>query len=427
MIARPFWLLAVIALYFGLLPAQSTTAQDLRAQLLQVDKAVGRVVNFKQRGTGTGSGAIIGQDGNALIFLTNHHVIDRAKNLVVGFLQDGRVILYAATVLNASEALDLAVLQLVRLDENPVRHDFTAVPIAARAIDKTEEVAALGFPGRADIISDGMKDPAFFESTVTLGNISKVQIGRIGRNSARREIVQHTAAINPGNSGGPLIDVCGHMVGVNTAVPTQRSTDDTAAAGTFWASSGNAVDEYLRSLRVSVSVVRGGCAALNLSSATAPGASQDGTSGSATSAQADGDLKLIYYALVGLGGVAVVGVGAFFVMRGKSTVPAPKTGSPGSVLRVSVQGTSKRLSSRALQKGVTFGRDTDSDVMISSGQLSRRHARLFLHGRKLFIEDLGSSNGTVVDGTRLDANTRQQINTRSKVILADVPLTLEKG
>jgi len=35
------------------------------------------------------------------------------------------------------------------------------------------------------------------------------------------------------------------------------------------------------------------------------------------------------------------------------------------------------------------------------GGVSRRHARLFVHGTRTFIEDLGSTNGTWVDRSRL--------------------------
>ena len=48
-----------------------------------------------------------------------------------------------------------------------------------------------------------------------------------------------------------------------------------------------------------------------------------------------------------------------------------------------------------------IGRDADSDLVIGSPAVSRRHARIF-HEYDLYrIEDLGSSNGTFVNGERL--------------------------
>lgn len=48
-----------------------------------------------------------------------------------------------------------------------------------------------------------------------------------------------------------------------------------------------------------------------------------------------------------------------------------------------------------------IGRSGDADLIIPDPSLSRRHARLFLDGEQLMIEDLGSQNGTWVDGTRV--------------------------
>jgi predicted component of type VI protein secretion system len=52
---------------------------------------------------------------------------------------------------------------------------------------------------------------------------------------------------------------------------------------------------------------------------------------------------------------------------------------------------------------VLVGRATDCHWAIASGAVSRRHARLVRHGREVTIEDLGSSNGTFVNGERLSA------------------------
>lgn len=48
-----------------------------------------------------------------------------------------------------------------------------------------------------------------------------------------------------------------------------------------------------------------------------------------------------------------------------------------------------------------LGRDPSSDVVISHPTVSRRHARLEWDGEQLTVEDLGSSGGTFVNGTRV--------------------------
>jgi pSer/pThr/pTyr-binding forkhead associated (FHA) protein len=51
--------------------------------------------------------------------------------------------------------------------------------------------------------------------------------------------------------------------------------------------------------------------------------------------------------------------------------------------------------------GVVVGRDLPSDVIIRDASLSRRHARFQVVGADVMVEDLGSTNGTLVNGRRV--------------------------
>lgn len=51
----------------------------------------------------------------------------------------------------------------------------------------------------------------------------------------------------------------------------------------------------------------------------------------------------------------------------------------------------------------TVGRATDNELSFDDASLSRKHARVHRNGNRLEIEDLGSSNGTYVNGHRLTA------------------------
>lgn len=53
------------------------------------------------------------------------------------------------------------------------------------------------------------------------------------------------------------------------------------------------------------------------------------------------------------------------------------------------------------QSSVVIGRTPECDVILYDAGVSRRHARIFDEGAGFHIEDLGSSNGTVVNGTKV--------------------------
>ena len=50
---------------------------------------------------------------------------------------------------------------------------------------------------------------------------------------------------------------------------------------------------------------------------------------------------------------------------------------------------------------ISIGRDVTNSVAINDGEVSRKHARMELRGSTYLIQDLGSTNGTFVNGTRV--------------------------
>src|SRR5262249_32342326 len=51
---------------------------------------------------------------------------------------------------------------------------------------------------------------------------------------------------------------------------------------------------------------------------------------------------------------------------------------------------------------ITFGRDPENAIACDDRQVSRRHARLTRYGQQLILEDLGSTNGTLVNGKPIE-------------------------
>lgn len=55
------------------------------------------------------------------------------------------------------------------------------------------------------------------------------------------------------------------------------------------------------------------------------------------------------------------------------------------------------------QEETMVGRDLANDIAISDPEVSRRHARFVMKEGIVFVEDLGSTNGTFLNGTRLSS------------------------
>jgi len=144
------------------------------------------------RQRGLGSGVVISRDG---YILTNNHVIEEADQIEV-ILNDGRK--SAAQVIGTDPETDLAILK-VDLKDLPV---ITLGDSDALAIG--DQVLAIG-------------NPFGVGQTVTSGIVSALGRSQLGINTFEN-FIQTDAAINPGNSGGALVDVNGHLVGINTAI-----------------------------------------------------------------------------------------------------------------------------------------------------------------------------------------------------------------
>ncbi|MBI2684338.1 MAG: FHA domain-containing protein [Actinobacteria bacterium] len=63
-----------------------------------------------------------------------------------------------------------------------------------------------------------------------------------------------------------------------------------------------------------------------------------------------------------------------------------------------------------LEGGVTIGRSRSSQLCIEDSFVSHMHARIFRRGPFYFIEDLGSTNGTFINGRRIDGQGQLKVH-----------------
>ena len=176
-------------------------AQEVLPSVVKIDVSSGQEA-------GSGSGIVLSSDGQ---ILTNNHVVEVAGDsgtISVSF-NDGTSA--PAKVLGTDPLTDTAVIQAEGVN------GLTPITIGKSSdLQVGEGVVAIG-------------SPFGLESTVTSGIVSAldrpVDVGSDSEgNSTTYPAIQTDAAINPGNSGGPLVDLDGHLVGINSSIRTSSSS-----------------------------------------------------------------------------------------------------------------------------------------------------------------------------------------------------------
>jgi pSer/pThr/pTyr-binding forkhead associated (FHA) protein len=71
-----------------------------------------------------------------------------------------------------------------------------------------------------------------------------------------------------------------------------------------------------------------------------------------------------------------------------------------------------------------LGRTADNDVVIKDASASRSHARVFEKGGKFFLEDVGSANGTKVNGAALKPKAPRELKPGDKISIGEWAFTL---
>ena len=187
----------------------------------------------------TGSGVILSSDG---FIITNAHVVQSARKIhvrLIGLEHEERM----AGAVGTRGMLEGKLIGLDRLS------DLALIKISQANLPFLELADSRDLKQGQVVLAFG--SPLGLENSVSMGVVSAVARQLDPDNPMI--YVQTDAAINPGNSGGPLVDVDGHVVGVNTFILTQSGGSE----GIGFAIPSNVVNNVYRQLSTDGHVHRG--------------------------------------------------------------------------------------------------------------------------------------------------------------------------
>lgn len=196
-------------------PDNLQNQEDLLINLYnQANPAVVNITVYQQAQqgivpVGTGSGFVFDDKGR---IVTNAHVVQDAEQLDVTF-SDGQI--QPAETIGIDRNSDLAVIQVEKVP------DLTLpLPLGnMQELAVGQTVVAIGNPFGLD------------------GTLTKGIISALGRTIPALtpfsipQAIQTDAAINPGNSGGPLLDLHGHVIGINAQIETDGQSQSNSGVG----------------------------------------------------------------------------------------------------------------------------------------------------------------------------------------------------
>ena len=144
---------------------------------------------------GMGTGIVIDSRG---YIITNFHVVEGVSNIQVS-LHDERTAI--ARLVAHDPKTDLAIIKIDIPQSLPVIKFGTSCDLM-----EAEAVVAIG-------------NAYGYEGTTTRGIISALhRTVQVSDEQKYLDLIQTDASINPGNSGGPLLNIDGHVIGINVAV-----------------------------------------------------------------------------------------------------------------------------------------------------------------------------------------------------------------
>ncbi|RME76303.1 MAG: FHA domain-containing protein [Planctomycetota bacterium] len=76
---------------------------------------------------------------------------------------------------------------------------------------------------------------------------------------------------------------------------------------------------------------------------------------------------------------------------------------------------------------ITIGRSLDNTLCLNDETISRHHAKIFKQNGQLYIMDLGSYNGTLINGQKIPSKVAQSLQNNDQIIIGDYQIICKFG
>lgn len=440
------WKVALLLVAFAV-PAFALNVDSIKPSVV-------RIFTFSDGDEGlvTGSGFVVATQAGAAIVATNCHVVtgrSKPDNLMILRKTATSIEVYEGQVFWEDDSLDLALIRVPKL--------------AARALTlfrldppQGEDVYALGFPGIVDDEESATEFGRLFKSSTShilndpTGRADRIAEVTLSKAGVRRvvngkwnpsdpipefRIIEHDVNITSGNSGGPLLNACGHVVGVNT----MRIPDASMP-----------MDIVRKSSHASVLIDALNRQGIRASTTTAPC-----TLASSMSSWSGGSMVWIFAIMAAV----AIGAALFFAIRRPAVIAETYTqflrrGSPSAhevapPLPTPTRGESSQVSGGWLLEGINpeagqtasirleitpqmngkliLGRKAGLvHLLVKNTSVSGQHAAILADASGLSIEDRNSSNGTKVNGQRMAPFTAHPLKAGDFLEVGEVRLQVRQ-
>ena len=342
----------------------------------------------------TGTGFIINKDG---YLITNNHVVEGHRGKI--FVKNKFDTYQNVKLIKTYPKRDIAILKI----ENYNKGIFFKLQ-DPDSIKKGEMIFPLGFPGAADIL-EGLS----FNASLSQGIISKITHDNSGFFINNYTLIQIDAVINHGNSGGPLLNKHASVVGINTL-----GNGADGVQGIFWSIHVKELIKTLKENNIDYTIDN-------------------------ESMEVKDKTQTIWYVL-GLLGFVILVVIVIVLKRKNITTQVDEREISKLVKDKILKYTPKDdIKDKAIQKEkseqtrmmtlslipynsklpeinnikkqeLIVGRSTGCDVLIDHNSISKKHVKIILKGDTIEIIDLGSTNGTYINGKKLITNKSYILN-----------------